>query len=166
MCWLSKLFKSGLEKPPSLEEYDNWVRQQVGDVPRYETTWEQVKAELSVLGLKCMISDAPDVKVFYTDEATLAKMIPFLTYPADYYIAELEIDCDDYSMWAASDARRIFKTNGIYQAWGWMPLGYHAFSVAKIGPSQYKLWEPNAGFECAGELFNFGENEYNPDKWK
>lgn len=160
------MFRSGSDKTPSLEAYDGWVRQQVGTIPRYESTWNEVKAELESLGLQCMVSDAPDVRVFYTDEATLAKMIPFLTYSAEYYVAELDIDCDDYAMWAAADARRIFKVGGVFQAGGWMPLGYHAWSIGKVAPMQYKLWEPNAGFECAGDLFNFGDNEYNPNKWK
>ena len=167
MCWL-KLFKSGLEKPPTLEAYDSYARQQVGDVPRYESTWAEVKAGLQSLEVRCMIKDedVTDLRVFHTDEATLARMIPFLTYPADYYVAELDIDCDDYSMWAASDARRIFKVNGVYQVWGWMPLGYHAWSLGIVGQGRYKLWEPNAGFESAGDLFKAGEYGYNPEKWK
>jgi CRISPR type III-A-associated RAMP protein Csm4 len=50
----------------------------------------------------------------FTDEETLARMVPFLTYPADYYVAELEINCDDYARWAAADARRIFLIQGVY----------------------------------------------------
>ena len=153
-------------EPPSLEAYDNWVRQQVGTITRYETTWLKVKAELEALGLKCMASDAPDTKVFYVSETSLAKMIPFLTYPADYYVAELDIDCDDYSKWAASDASRIFKVNGIWEVWGMTPLGYHALSLAKLTGNKYKLWESNAGFEYAGTVFSFGDYEYTPNKWK
>lgn len=166
MCWLSKLFKP--ERPPTLEAYDNWVRQQVGEVPRYETSWGEVKVELQNLGLRCMIKDEdiPDFKMFHTDETTLTKMIPFLTYPADYYVAFLEIDCDDYADWASADASRIFKISGVRKVWGWMPLGYHAWSISRIAPMRYKLFEPNAGFDCAGELFNFGYFGYNPNKWK
>ncbi len=156
-----------IKKPiPSLIEYDNWVRLQVGDIPRFQTTWNQVKDNLAELGIECMIKDAPDTNVFYTDEATLTKMTKFLVYPADYYVWDLEIDCDDYAMWAASDARRIFKVNGIYQAWGNMPLGYHAFSLGLVGENRYKLWDANAGFLYAGELFSRGDNGYLPDKYK
>jgi len=155
------------QNEPTLEAYDNWVRQQVGDIPRYQTTWGQVKAELDALGLECMIkNDAPDFYVYHTDEVSLARMAPYLTYPADYYTQELDIDCDDYAMWSASDARRIFKVNGIYQCFGDMPDGYHAFPLAKVGVGEYKIWDSNAGFLCAGKPFNFGDYDYQPRKWK
>jgi len=172
MCLFKKKVVAVVVPPPplvpSLEDYDNYVRQQVGDVPKLETTWEEVKAELASLGLTLMLKDGclPDTKIFHTNEAALILMVPFLTYPADYYVAELEIDCDDYSKWASADSSRIFKLSGALQIWGHMPLGYHAFSGMRIAPVKYKLWEPNAGFECAGELFDFSEHEYTPDKWK
>ena len=90
--------------PPSREEVDRWMRNQVGEIPRFEMTWGDVMLDLQALGLRCMSPDAPDYKIYYTDEEHLAKISPFLTYPADYYVAELEIDCDDYAKWAAADA--------------------------------------------------------------
>jgi len=161
-----KELEAELALPPTYEEYYEWVRQQVGVIPKHESTLVEVRQELKTLGLVCMDESIPDTRVFSTDEASLTKMIPFLTYPADYYVAELDIDCDDYSMWAAADARKIFKVNGIYQVWGHMPLGYHAWSVGRVAAGKYLLWEPNAGFECAGELFAFGIHEYRPEKWK
>jgi hypothetical protein len=152
--------------PPSREEVDDWMRKQVGAVPLFETSWSQVISDLEALGLRCMIKeDAPDYKVFYTDEVTLARMVPFLTYPADDYVEE-RADCDDYAMWASADASRIFKLNGVRQCWGDTPLGPHAWSLALVGVGQYKLWEPNAGFAYAGELFDAGDNGYQPKKWK
>jgi len=33
-------------------------------------------------------------------------------------------------------------------------------------PIGYKLWDANAGFEYAGELFNLGEHGYGSKRWK
>jgi len=161
-----KELEAQLASPPTYEKYYDWVRQQVGDIPKHETMLSDVRQELKSLGLVCMDESIPDIHVFSTNEATLIKMVPFLTYPADYYVAELDIDCDDYSMWAAADARKIFKVNGIYQVWGSMPLGYHAWSIGRSAAGKYLLWEPNAGFEYAGEVFAFGTHNYQPEKWK
>ena len=164
MCF--KLFSNEMIGQPSLDGYVAYVRKQVGEVVRYETTWGAVKAELEGSGLECMIGDnVADAAVFYPDEESLLKMLPYLTFPADYYVAQLSIDCDDYSMWAAALARMIFNVNGIYQCWGDMPLGYHGFSLG-YWPGKYRLWEPNAGFAYAGELFESGEYDYLPMKWK
>ena len=161
-----KLFSTSMIGQPSLDGYVAYVRKQVGKIERYETTWGEVKAELDGSGLECMIGDsAPDARVFYTDEASMVKMLPYLTFAADYYVAQLDIDCDDYSMWVAALARMIFKVNGIYQCWGKTPLGFHAFSLFYL-PGRYKIWEPNAGYAYAGELFSAGENGYVPMKWK
>lgn len=167
MCRLTELL-TGKKSPPTLRAYDDWVRSQVGEVPRQEMTWQGMVEMLSSHGLTLMLSSSsvPDYKVRFANEETLAKMVPFLTYPADYYIAELEINCDDYARWAAADARRIFRIQGVYEAWGWTPLGYHAWSLGIIDFDKYRLFEPNAGFPFAGELFESGENSYMPEKWK
>ena len=166
MCWLSELFGSGVKKPPTLRECDDWVRTQVGDIPRQEMLWQGLVSMLASHGLTAMLSYPPDYKIRFTNEETLAKMVPFLTYPADYYIAELEINCDDYARWAAADARRIFRIQGVYEVWGWTPYGYHAWSLGIIDFDKYQLFEPNAGFPFAGELFAAGENGFIPEKWK
>jgi len=162
MCWFRK-------KPviPTLEAYDDWVREQVYPIVAYETTWYQVRDELAVLGIKCMYAeeDLPDFKVVSASLDSLIRMIPFLTYPADNYVAEVA-DCDDYAMWAASDARRIFKVNGIFQVWGDTPLGFHAWNIARVGDGYYRMFDANAGFPFAGTTFSAGENEYVPKKWK
>ena len=150
----------------SIEEYYDWVRAQVGEIPRHETYWGIVVEELQALGITWMCNAAPESRVFYTDENILAKIIPFLTYPADYYVASLKIDCDDYSLWAQADVSKIFNLNSVFQTWGYVPEGYHAFSLAKVGDNQYRIWEPNAGFAVAGELFEIGTYGYKPEKWK
>jgi hypothetical protein len=165
VCRLTELL-TGKKYPPTLREYDDWVRDQVGEVPRQEMTWQDMIGMLASHGLTSMVSDMPDYKIRFTDEATLAKMAPFLTYPADYYVAEFEINCDDYARWAAADARRIFQVQGIYEVWGWTPYGYHAWSLGITDFDKFRLFEPNAGFPFAGELFAAGENGFIPEKWK
>ena len=163
-CGLGKAF-GGCELVPDLDEYIAYIRKQVGAINLQETTLVTVKTELKAIGIVPMFTTAPDFKVFYPDEVSLKKMIPYLTFSGEYYIANLDIDCDDYAMWAAAFSRLIFKCNGIYQAWGNMDLGYHAFNISKIG-EKYLLWEPNAAFGYAGEPFEIGAHNYLPDKFK
>jgi hypothetical protein len=165
MCWLTELL-TGKKSLPTLRAYDDWVRAQVGNISRQEMHWQDMVDMLASHGLTLMLSDQPDYKVRFTNEETLARMVPFLTYPADYYVAELEINCDDYARWAAADARRIFRIQGVYEVWGNTPYGYHAWSLGMIDFDSFKLFEPNAGFLFAGELFNPGDNGFVPEKWK
>ena len=164
-CGIGKAL-GGCEFTPTLEDYIDYVREQAGPIALNETTLDVVKTELGGMGLRVMLTSDPDIKVFYPDEESLTRMLPFLTFSGEYYIANLDIDCDDYAMWAAAFSRLIFQRNGIYQAWGWMDLGYHAFNVAKVGENKYLLFEPNAAFPYAGEPFEIGVNNYIPDKWK
>lgn len=156
------------KEPPSLDEYIQWVREQVGPIPRYETSWNEMRTELNTLGIRCMIKDGdiPDLRIFHTDAANLIKIVPYLTFSGEYYVAELDVDCDDYAEWAHGLASLIFNLNGICQAWGQVPEGPHAFSISRVGPMQYKLFEPNAAFNYPAELFDFGEHDYKPERWK
>jgi hypothetical protein len=165
MCRLIELL-TGKKSPPTLREYDELVRAQVGEVPRQIMLWQDLVDMLASQGLTLMLTDQPDYKVRFTNEETLARMVPFLTYPADYYVAELEINCDDYARWAAADARRIFRIQGVYEVWGSTPYGYHAWSLGIIDFDKFKLFDSNAGFPFAGELFAAGENGFMPEKWK
>ena len=165
MCRLTELL-TGKKAPPSLRAYDEWVRAQVGKVPRQEMLWQDLVDMLASHGLTAMLSHPPDYKIRFTSEEMLARAVPFLTYPADYYVAELEINCADYARWAAADARRIFRIQGVYEVWGNTPYGYHAWSLGIIDFDKYKLFEPNAGFPFAGELFATDENGFIPEKWK
>ena len=174
MCRLTDLL-TRKKSPPTLREYDDWVRAQVGKVPRQEMPWQDLVDMLASHELTAMLSHPPDYKICFTDEETLAKMVPFLTYSADYYVAELEINCDDYARWAAADARRIFRVQGVYEVWGWVTIPYqtgevrqyHAWSLGVVDFDRFKLFEPNAGFPFAGELFGpDGGYNYRPEKWK
>ena len=165
MCRLTELL-TRKKSPPTLRAYDEWVRAQVGDVPRQEMLWQDLVSMLASHELTAMLSHPPDYKIRFTNEETLARIVPFLTYPADYYVAELEINCDDYARWSAADARRIFHIQGVYEVWGSTPYGYHAWSLGIIDFDKFRLFEPNAGFPFAGELFAAGENGFIPEKWK
>jgi len=162
LCTIAKAL--GGCQAATLDDYIRYVRSHFGKIPRYEVSFDELKAELADMGLRCM-TDMPDYKKHYTDLDTLREIIPWLTYRADYYISELEINCDDYALWAAADARQIFNIQGVWQCWGDTPLGYHAWNIAKT-PGAWVQFESNAGFPFAGEPFAIGENGYIPKVWK
>ena len=138
------------------------------DFPIYEMPRSQMIEELAELGLECQLKSKfafPDIMVSYTDEKSWAKLIPFLTYPADEYVEE-DCDCDNYAKKASADAAFLFKLEGCLQCWGKMPLGPHAWGLVICGHRRYKLFEPNSGFPYAGELFAEGENSYLSKSWK
>lgn len=160
-------------EPPTLEDYDQYVRDKVRIDKRYEIDWVNLKIFLeNNFGIEAMSEFRPDTKKYFVDENTLKQMTPYLTYPADDYIYDYYIDCDDYAQWATADARRIFRVNGIFECWGNLklydnsPPGAHAFCLAITSYATVKLFEPNAGFPWAGELFNIGEHGYTPLYWK
>lgn len=155
---------------PDLNTYDNWVRKQVGPYNRSVMTYQQMVEMMTRLGYKSLlyepIANMPDTSVYYTDEQTMEKIAKYLTYPADDYIAGLDIDCDDYARWASADARRIFRIQGVFEVWGTMPQGYHAWNVAIVGLDKVKFFDANAGWWYAGDLFNLGDHGYVPEKWQ
>jgi hypothetical protein len=112
-----------------------------------------------------MDDNLPDVNFYYTDSADWKKIIPYLTYSAEYYAESERKDCDDYSKKASADASFYLGLN-VIQAWGTMPDGYHAFNLVKTDTG-YMVFEPNAGWECAGELLELDNKyEWKADKWK
>ena len=135
--------------------------------PVFEIGWFDLVTELQVLGVELMLKPehVPDAVVKHTDEGGWAKIAPFLVYPADYYVEQVA-DCDDYSIWAAADSSRLFKLNGCLECWGDSQWGFHAYSLVRIAPKVYRVFEPNAGAPYAGQLMKFGENGYVPGSWK
>ena len=75
-------------------------------------------------------------------------------------------NCDDYARRATSDSAFLFKLNGCLECWGDSQWGYHAYSLVRVAPQQYRLSEPNAGAPWAGELMKFGDNGYVPKHWR
>jgi len=147
-----------------------------GDYPIYKMRYSEQITELEELGLEMQVKTQfrPDTWVYYTDEEGWNKIIPFLTFPADLYVAEGGdeggADCDGYAKYASAKAEMIFKlANGCIQTWGQMPLGRHAWNLVTIHTDNGRIrkqFEPNAGFEYAGELFSIGDHVYQPDSWK
>ena len=163
---VDRLDQRAINREQSPEGYYALARILVGNVPLFETYWGIVVEELKALGIAWMANSAPDSKIFYTDESTMIKIIPFLTYPADFAVESLSLDCDDYALWATADASRIFRLTTVFQAWGDFGGSYHAFCICKVAEGQYRIFEPNSGFEVAGELFKIGEHSYFPQRWK
>lgn len=140
--------------------------------PEFQIYWTQLKKDLAELGIECRLKDkfAPDAKVFYTDEESWAKIVPHLVYPAEYYVSQAA-DCDEYAKKASVDASFEFQLNGCLQAWGRHDVA-HAFGLVITGPKTFKLFEPNAGFPWAGQLFDpeellapDEENGYTIESW-
>lgn len=170
---IKKILRAWVCEPPTLEDYDQYVRNQVQIDKRHEINWNNMVILLqNNLGIEPMSQFRPDTKKYFVDPPVLQQMIPFLTYPAEDYIYSYYIDCDDYAKWAAADARRIFRVNGIFECWGNVklyedkPPEAHAFCLAIASYASVKLFEPNAGFPWAGELFDIGEHGYEPKYWK
>ncbi len=131
----------------------------------YSMNYSTVRDELTALGIICMDNNLPDINFYYTDISRWQEIIKYLTYSAEYYSQSERKDCDDYSKKASADSSFNFGLNTI-QAWGHTPNEYHAFNLVKTLDG-YMIFEPNAGFECAGELMELN-NKYgwSPDKWK
>ncbi|GAI73166.1 unnamed protein product, partial [marine sediment metagenome] len=91
--------------------------------------WDDLVTELADLGLELMLKPGfkPDALVPYTNRESYAKMVPFLTYPADEYVVH-GCDCDNYAKKASADAAFRYKVEGCLQVWGDTPLGYHAWA--------------------------------------
>jgi len=135
--------------------------------PTFDVKWTDLKLELESLGVECMLKPAhiPDALVRHTNEESWAKIMPFLVYPADLYVEQVA-DCDDYARWATADSSRLFKLNGCLECWGDSKWGYHAFSLVRVAPGEYRISEPNAVAPWAGTLMRFGDNGYMPKYWR
>lgn len=134
--------------------------------PVEQISWADLKTMLTSHGLICQIKDGfgDDYWVKYTNKESWAKIVPYLTYPASYYVDEVA-DCDDYAKWAVADSSKLFHLNGCLHCQGLVP-GSHAFGLVIISPTEFRLFDPNAGFPWAGELFSPGTYGYTPKNWK
>ena len=134
--------------------------------PIYAMTWQALMDMLASHNIELMLKPqfVPDGEVFYTDRESWEKIVPYLTYPADDYVADTA-DCDDYARWAAADSSKLFKLNGCLECWGHMPLGFHGFNMVITGEDSFALHEPNAGFGL-GELFEQDEEDYTAESWR
>jgi len=148
------------------------------EVERTFVKYSEMRAKLEAVGLECMIKDKPGMKPDYwvacTERETWQKLVPYLTFPAEYYIGESP-DCDDYAKRASVEASFKFHLGSCLQAWGWRPdpsdpdkQVRHAFNLVYLPDDEklYALFEPNAGFIEAGQLFDYGDFGYRPLQWK
>ena len=130
--------------------------------------WETVVAELGELGLELINKDKfrPDSRIYHVDEEDWRQVIPYLTFSGEYYVYTPEApDCDDYAKRASVEAAFEFHLSCL-ECWGGTPYGRHAFGLVRVGTEDYRIFEPNAAFEEAGELFRFDEYGYVPDCWR
>lgn len=162
MCWLSRVLKKGAEEKPAIGS--------IRGVP-----WATIKAELDELGLELINKEnfQPDRYTYHPAKASKwAELVPWLTFPAEGYVNAPESpDCDEYAKRASVEASFQFHLT-CFECWGYRPdpeTGEpvrHAFSLVRRRPGDYRVFEPNAGFIEAGELFKFGEYGYKPDCWR
>ena len=151
---------------------DNPATNDPPDIERFEIDWATIIQELAQIGLECQLKDNysyPDMKVHTTDLEGWNKIVPFLTYSGDLYVAE-DADCEDYARWASSDASKIFRLGSCLQCWGNVSNsqanGSHAWNLVRVGGGDWRLFDANAGFDCSGSLFKIGEKGYTPRSWK
>jgi len=132
----------------------------------FDVAWFNIVNELKELGIECMlkVKHVPDALIRFTDEEGWRAIVPFLTFPGEYYVEGVS-DCDDYARWATADSSKKFKINGCLECWGKIPEP-HAFNLVRIAPGEYRLFEPNAAFAWAGELFEFGAHNYFSEYWR
>ena len=122
-------------------------------------------AEMAKVGIQPIDLGTPlDSVMSITSESEFERIAPYLVYPADWYLGDLQIDCEDYALQAQCDAAFKFHVSGVRLGLGWMPLGYHGFPVTLSKQGNVWLMEPNAGFPYAGKWFTIGANSYLPNK--
>ena len=152
------------------ENYYEWVRTEVGEITRHTSYWAIVRDDLIPLRIRWICEAVEDSEAIYVDQETLAKMIPFLSYPSGYASPQHQIDCGDMAMWAAADASRIFKVNGVLQIWGKTPYipPDHAWCGLQVAENKYMCWEPDKGLAASGQLFDITNNSfgYKGERWR
>ena len=172
MCDFGKKLKQKRETRPVLKE--------IRGVPG-----EKVVAELKELGLELMLKAKfqQDRYIYHVGLAGWEKLVPYLVISGKSYLFPPESpiqriltpeapDCDDYSKRASATAAFEFGVSclGCQGATPYKseknPTGRHAFNLVRVGDGDYRIFEPNAAFEEAGELFRFGEHGYIPDAWR
>lgn len=133
----------------------------------FEMTYSELVANLAAKGLELMRKDkfVPDRLIHSTDAEGWAKIAPNLVLPADLYVEDIA-DCEDYAESAKARAAMIYKRSGCRYCWGETPEGQHGFCLVMISPTEFRIFESNAGFPWAGELFEVGAHGYFPTSWE
>jgi len=149
----------------------NWLRSIICEpcsLPEYKVysiPYSDLANYLQGNGLINMVKSEyhPDNRVYFTSKEGWISLIPYLTFSAEVYADSERRDCDDYSKKASAEGAFKFGLE-VIQVWGDTPLGPHAFNLViyldETDNFGCSLFEPNAGFECAGELLVFNNNSY------
>lgn len=168
LCWLAgKLGGCADGKvitPPVMDSF--MPEEEKSDFPVYTLPWAEVQTSLLSIGLMPMEAEMPDVSFFSTHEEYWRQLLKHLTYPSRYFPDRERKDCDDYSKKASADSSFYFGLDCL-QVRGNTPIGYHAFNMVMVSPGKWKVFEPDAGKECAGQLLDL-DNKFGwrAEKWK
>jgi len=107
------------------------------------------------------VKDPLDATITIASEEELRRIAPYLTRPADDYIAEIA-DCEDYAMWGAVKAAFEFHCSTVRVTLGESENGYHGYNIMVDTNSKVWILENNAGFPYAGTLMEIGEHGHIP----
>ena len=103
---------------------------------------------------------------YYTDLDGWAKILPDLVLNSNLYKPNV-FDCEDYGLKAQIECSLRYGINSLRLCIGKVPKGWHGFNIFPYGDDKgiegLMLFEPNAGFEWAGNAFQIGDNGYIPE---
>lgn len=139
--------------------------------PVYMMPWQQMVNNLRAAGLTGMVKDTypPDGYAYFTDSEHLEKLFRDYIYSAEMFAYYERRDCDNYTKKAIGNFEFDTGLTGL-QLNGYIPGDEKPERHAWAGVwtlEGLRMWDPNAGFKCAGELLKTG-NAYGwePDAWK
>lgn len=102
---------------------------------------------------------------YYTNMEGWSKVLPDLLLRSGLYRENI-FDCEDYALKAQIECALRYGLNAMRLCIGRIPQGMHGFDIFPYGNERgiegFMLFEPNDGFEWAGNAFDIGENGYQP----
>jgi hypothetical protein len=139
---------------PDLPEYNNWGVQRSYLVNQL--------TDIDPINLDGLLIDT---WYFYTDLGGWSLILPDLLIESDLYRTN-RFDCEDYAMKAAGICAERYGLNSFRLVIGTINGNGHGFNIFPYGDETgiqgWLLWEPNDGYEWAGNAFEIGENGYSP----
>jgi len=135
---------------------------------RYGVQQSYLAGELKKLSLHCFpVTDdyVLDAWYYYTNLKGWAKILPDLVSHSNLYKSNV-FDCEDYALKAQVECALRYGLNSFRMCIGNMPQGMHGFNIFPYGDETgiqgFMLFEPNDGFDWAGNAFKIGDNGYVP----
>jgi len=102
---------------------------------------------------------------YYTDLDGWSKILPDLVLKSSLYKQDV-FACDGYAIKAQVECALRYGLNSMRFCIGRMPLGMHGFDIFpygdELGIHGLLLFEPNEGFDWAGNAFEIGCEGYEP----